>query len=70
MEDCQRRLSDYYNYEKNGAKWKDELQKSKNNFRKTQGKLLRDCWIEKKRMRSRNLLIKKLRLSLRNFGAQ
>ena len=28
-EDCQRRLSDYYNHEKNGAKWRDELQQSK-----------------------------------------
>ena len=30
MENCQRKLSDYYKHEKNGAKWKDELQKSKN----------------------------------------
>ena len=30
MEDCQRRLSDYYNHEKNGAKWRDEVQQSKN----------------------------------------
>ena len=30
MEDCQRRLIDYYNHEKNGAKWRDELQQSKN----------------------------------------
>ena len=25
-ENCQSRLSDYYNHEKNGAKWRDELQ--------------------------------------------
>ena len=30
MEDCQRRLSDYYNHEKNGAEWRDELQQTKN----------------------------------------
>ena len=30
MENCQRRLSDYYNHEKNGAKWRDEVQQSKN----------------------------------------
>ena len=30
MEDCQRRLSDYYNHEKNDAKWRDEVQQSKN----------------------------------------
>lgn len=29
MGDCQRRLSDLYNHEKNAAKWKDELQQSK-----------------------------------------
>ena len=29
MEDCQRRLSDYYNHEKNGAKWRHEVQQSK-----------------------------------------
>ena len=29
MENCQRRLSYYYKHEKNDAKWKDELQKSK-----------------------------------------
>ena len=32
VEDCQRRLSDYYNHEKNGAKWEDELQQIKRNF--------------------------------------
>ena len=30
VEDCQRRLSDYYKHEKNNAKWRDELQQSKN----------------------------------------
>ena len=30
MENCKRRLIDYYKHEKNDAKWKDELQKSKN----------------------------------------
>ena len=30
MENCKRRLNDYYKHEKNDAKWKDELQKSKN----------------------------------------
>ena len=30
VEDCQRRLSDYYNHEKNGAKWRDEIQQIKN----------------------------------------
>ena len=39
MEDCQRRLSDYYNYEKNGAKWKDELQKSKNKLQENARKI-------------------------------
>ena len=29
VENCQRCLSDYYRHEKNGAKWKDELQQSK-----------------------------------------
>lgn len=29
VEDCQRRLNDYYNHEKNGAKWEDELQQIK-----------------------------------------
>ena len=29
VENCQRRLSDYYKHKKNDAKWKDELQKSK-----------------------------------------
>ena len=32
MGDCQRRLSDLYNHEKNAAKWKDELQQSKYNL--------------------------------------
>ena len=44
MEDSQRRLSNYFNYEKNGAKWKEELQKSKNdlqeNARKSAKELL------------------------------
>ena len=44
MENCQRRLSDYYSYEKNGAKWKEELQESKNklqeNVRKSVKELL------------------------------
>ena len=44
-EDCQRRLSDYYNHEKNGAKWRDELQQSKNKLqdhaRKIANELLR-----------------------------
>ena len=30
VKDCQRRLSDYYNHEKNNAKWRKELQKKKN----------------------------------------
>ena len=30
MKHCKRRLNDYYKHEKNDAKWKDELQKSKN----------------------------------------
>ena len=30
MEDCKRRLSDFYSYEKNAYKWKHELQQSKN----------------------------------------
>ena len=30
VEDCQRRLRDYYNHEKNDAKWRDGLQRSTN----------------------------------------
>lgn len=29
--DCQRRLSNYYNHEKNNSKWRKELQQSKKN---------------------------------------
>ena len=42
MEDCQRRLSDYYTYEKNSAKWKDELQKSKNKLQENARKLAKE----------------------------
>ena len=30
VDNCKRRLCDYYNHEKNGAKWRDELQQIKN----------------------------------------
>ena len=34
MEDCKRRLNDLYSYEKNAAKWKHEMQQSKNKLQK------------------------------------
>ena len=54
-EDCQRRLSVYYNHEKNGAKWRDELQQSKNKLQDNARKYVNGLLREKEKEAGENM---------------
>ena len=70
MEDLHRRSSGLYNYERTGGKWEDELQQSKYKLYECARKNAIELLDRKKRMRSQNSLLKKLRTSLTNFGVK
>ena len=67
MEDCQRRLSDYYNYEKNGAKWKDELQKSKTKLQENARKIAKELLDRKEKGEKPEFTDKEIEIEFEKF---
>ena len=66
-EDCQRRLTDYYNYEKNDAKWKDELQKSKNKLQENARKLAKELLDRKEKDEKPEFTDKEIEIEFEKF---
>ena len=56
VEDCQRRICDYYNHEKNGAKWRDKLQQSKKNLQDHARQIANDLLREKEKKAGGNVI--------------
>lgn len=54
VEDCQGRLWDYYKHEKNGAKWRVDLQKSKNKLQDDARQIANDLLREKEKEAGEN----------------
>ena len=56
VEECQRRISDYYNHEKNGAKWRYELQQSKKNLQDHARQIAIDLLRKKEKKTGENVI--------------
>ena len=55
VEDCQRRIMDYYNHEKNSAKWRDELQLSKKKLQDHARQIANDLLHKKEKEAGENI---------------
>ena len=55
-EDCQRRLSDYYNHEKNRTKWRDEMQHSKSKLQDHARKIANELLRKKEKEAGENII--------------
>ena len=55
VEDCQRRIIDYYNHEKNNAKWRDELQLSKKELQDHARQIANDLLRKKEKEAGENI---------------
>ena len=56
LEDCQRRTSDYYKHEKNGATWRDEIQESKKNLQDYARQIANELLHEKEAKAGENVI--------------
>ena len=69
---CKICLIDYYNHEKNGVKWRHELQQSKNKLQDHARQIADEILLKKEKelvkTSQQNLPIRKLRISFKSFG--
>ena len=56
VEDCQKRISDYYNHEKNSAEWRAKLQQSKRNLQDHARQIANDLLHKKEKKAGENVI--------------